>query len=35
MGVMRRILVVVSSLLLATVTTLYVWFWASPVGVNN
>ena len=32
---MKKILVVVFSLFLATVATLYVWFWASPVGVNN
>ena len=35
MGVVKKILVVVFSLFLATVATLYVWFWASPVGVNN
>lgn len=32
---MKKILVVVFSLFLATVATLYVWFWASPVGVNH
>ena len=35
MGLVKKILVVVFSLFLATVATLYVWFWASPVGVNN
>ena len=32
---MKKILVVVFSLFLAIVATLYVWFWASPVGVNH
>jgi len=31
----KKILVVVFSLFLAIVATLYVWFWASPVGVNH
>lgn len=35
MGLVKKILVVVFSLFLAIVATLYVWFWASPVGVNH